>query len=222
MAELRRIDLARRIDHTILKADATPMQVEALCGEAIEFHCASVCINGAFVPLVKRALLGSDVKTCAVLGFPLGAMSTSGKANEARLLVDDGAQELDMVIAIGMLKAGRDTDVASDIRSVVRAAGNVPVKVILETCLLTDDEKVRACKLTVDSGAAFVKTSTGFSSGGATLADVRLMRSTVGTAAKVKASGGIRDTATALSMIEAGADRLGLSATAAVLAGLAP
>lgn len=217
---MNRRQLAATIDHTILKADATPAQVEKLCAEAREFGCASVCVNGVFVPLVAKQLAGSSVLTCAVAGFPLGAMSAQGKALETKALVDAGAQEIDMVLCVGLLKAGDDRAVEQDIAGVVRAAGKVPVKVILETCLLTNDEKVRACKLSVAAGAAFVKTSTGFSTGGATVEDIRLMRATVTTHAKVKASGGIRDTATALAMIEAGADRLGMSATAAVLAGV--
>jgi deoxyribose-phosphate aldolase len=215
-----RAALAARIDHTILKADATPAQVDAVCTEALELGCASVCVNGSFVSRVASRLVGSKVRTCAVLGFPLGAMSTSAKVAEARSLVADGARELDMVIAVGLLKAGLESEVAADIAAVVRAAGSAPVKVILETCLLTDAEKIRACELAVESGAAFVKTSTGFSTGGATLDDVRLMRRTVGSRCRVKASGGIRDTATALAMIEAGADRLGLSASVAIVRGL--
>lgn len=215
-----RADLAARIDHTILKADATPAQVETICSEALELGCASVCVNGVFVPRVAARLSGSNVLTCAVLGFPLGAMSTAAKAAEAASLVAAGARELDMVLAIGLLKAGLDREVEADIAAVVRAAGSVPVKVILETCLLSDEEKVRACESSVAAGAAFVKTSTGFSTGGATVADVQLMRRTVGARCRVKASGGIRDTATALAMLEAGADRLGLSATVAIVKGL--
>jgi deoxyribose-phosphate aldolase len=217
---LARAELAAKIDHTILKADATAAQVDAICSEALALGCASVCVNGVFVPRVAERLRGSKTIACAVLGFPLGAMSTEGKVAESRGLVAAGAREIDMVLAIGLLKGGEFDAVFTDIASVVRASGAVSVKVILETCLLTDDEKVRACEIAVASGAAFVKTSTGFSTGGATLDDVRLMRQTVGSRCKVKASGGIRDTATALAMLDAGADRLGLSATVAIVNGL--
>lgn len=218
--KLSRAELAARIDHTILKADATPAQVEAVCAEALEFGCASVCVNGVYLPRVVARLRGSRVLACAVVGFPLGAMSLEAKAAEAASLVAAGAGELDMVLAVGLLKAGFDAEVEADIAAVVQAAAGIPVKVILETCLLDDEEKSRACEMSVRAGAAFVKTSTGFSSGGATLDDVKRMRRTVGSRCKVKASGGIRDTTTALAMLAAGADRLGLSATAAVVNGL--
>lgn len=217
---MNRAALAARIDHTILKADATRAAVTKVVDEARAYGCASVCVNGKHVAFVARALAGSNVLTCAVVGFPLGAMDSRAKAQETSGVVAAGAREVDMVIDVGALKDGDDARVRDDIRAVVEAAGDVPVKVILETCLLTHDEKVRACEASVAAGAAFVKTSTGFSTGGATLDDVRLMRKTVGTRCKVKASGGIRDLATALAMIEAGADRLGLSATVAILGAL--
>lgn len=217
---MNRAALAARIDHTILKADATRAAVTKVIDEARAYGCASVCVNGKHVAFVARALADSKVLTCAVVGFPLGAMDSRAKAQETAGVVVAGAREVDMVIDVGALKDGDDARVRDDIRAVVEAAGDVPVKVILETCLLTNDEKVRACRAAVDAGAAFVKTSTGFSTGGATQDDVRLMRATVGTRCKVKASGGIRDLATALAMIEAGADRLGLSATVAILEAL--
>lgn len=217
---MNRAALAARIDHTILKADATRAAVTKVVDEARAYGCASVCVNGKHVAFVARALAGSSVLTCAVVGFPLGAMDSRAKAQETASVVAAGAREVDMVLDVGALKDGDDARVRDDIRGVVEAAGGVPVKVILETCLLTHDEKVRACEASVAAGAAFVKTSTGFSTGGATLDDVRLMRTTVGTRCKVKASGGIRDLQTALAMVEAGADRLGLSATVAILGAL--
>lgn len=217
---MNRAELAARIDHTILKADATRDAVAKIVDEALRYRCASVCVNGKHVPFVAARLAGSPVLTCAVVGFPLGAMDSRAKAQETAGVVAAGAREVDMVLDVGALKDRDDARVRDDIAAVVAAAGGVPVKVILETCLLTNDEKVRACEASVTAGAAFVKTSTGFSTGGATLDDVRLMRASVGTRCKVKASGGIRDLAAALAMIEAGADRLGLSATVAVLEAL--
>ncbi|MBL8766582.1 MAG: deoxyribose-phosphate aldolase [Planctomycetes bacterium] len=217
---MNRAELAARIDHTILKADATRDAVAKIVDEALRYRCASVCVNGKHVPFVAARLAGSPVLTCAVVGFPLGAMDSRAKAQETAGVVAAGAREVDMVLDVGALKDRDDARVRDDIAAVVAAAGAVPVKVILETCLLTNDEKVRACEASVAAGAAFVKTSTGFSTGGATLDDVRLMRASVGTRCKVKASGGIRDLAAALAMIEAGADRLGLSATVAVLEAL--
>ena len=204
--------LAKYIDHTLLKADATPEQIAKVCDEALEYRFASVCVNSCHVPLVARKLKGSDVKTCCVVGFPLGAMITPAKACEAAVAVEAGAEEVDMVINIGALKSGDREAVLEDIRAVVRAAGDALVKVIIETCLLTDEEKVLACELSKQAGAAFVKTSTGFSTGGATAADVALMRRTVGADMGVKASGGVRDLDGALAMIQAGASRIGASA----------
>lgn len=204
------------IDHTILKADATEADVVRLCAEAKEYGFASVCVNSSFVPLVHTQLLGSGVKTCCVVGFPLGAMSTAAKAFEAKQARADGAQEIDMVIHVGALKEGRDNYVLDDIKAVVEAADGALVKVILETCLLTDAQKVRACELAVRAGASFVKTSTGFGPGGATAHDIALMRKAVGPDIGVKASGGIRTRQDALIMINAGANRIGTSAGAAL------
>lgn len=197
------------IDHTMLKADAGKDTIIRYCNEAREHKFASVCVNTCFVPLVAEQLRGSGVKTCCVVGFPLGAMLTSAKAFEASEAVKAGADEVDMVINISALKDGDDAFVEEDIQAVVKASGDAVVKVIIETCLLTDEEKVRACQLAVKAGADFVKTSTGFSTGGATAADVALMRKTVGDRARVKASGGIRTPEDAAAMIEAGADRIG-------------
>lgn len=201
--------MERMIDHTMLKADASRETIVRYCKEAKEYHFASVCVNSAFVPLVAKELAGSDVKTCCVVGFPLGAMLTGAKAFEASEAVKAGAQEVDMVINISALKDGDDAFVEEDIRAVVKASGDAIVKVIIETCLLTDEEKVRACELSVKAGAAFVKTSTGFSTGGATVADVALMKKTVDGKALVKASGGIRTPEDAKALVEAGADRIG-------------
>lgn len=210
--------LAKMIDHTILKADAKPADVEALCREALQYHFASVCVNSSYVPLCAKLLAGSDVMVCAVVGFPLGVMSPEAKAFEAKLCADGGAKEVDMVLNVGRLKAGETAYVKDDIAGVVAAVkGKAGVKVILETCLLTDDEKRIACRLSKEAGAAFVKTSTGFSTGGATAADIRLMRETVGPDMGVKASGGIRTRDDALRMIEAGASRVGASASVAIL-----
>lgn len=197
------------IDHTMLKADAGKDTIIRYCNEAREHKFASVCVNTCFVPLVAEQLRGSGVKTCCVVGFPLGSMLTSAKAFEASEAVKAGADEVDMVINISALKDGDDAFVEEDIQAVVKASGDAVVKVIIETCLLTDEEKVRACQLAVKAGADFVKTSTGFSTGGATAADVALMRKTVGDRARVKASGGIRTPEDAAAMIEAGADRIG-------------
>lgn len=219
---MRRAELAARIDHTILKADASAEQVRKLCEEARRFGCATACVNGARVKLAAELLAGSPVTVAAVVGFPLGAMSVEAKALETALAIADGAREIDMVLNLGWLKDGAHDAVRSDVAAVVEAAQGHAVKVILETCLLTRDEKVAACHLAVEAGAAFVKTSTGFATGGATVDDVRLLAATVHGRARVKASGGIRDLAAALALIEAGADRLGLSATAAVLEALSP
>lgn len=204
------------IDHTILKADAAEADIVRLCAEAKEYGFASVCVNSSFVPLVHTQLLGSGVKTCCVVGFPLGAMSTEAKAFEAKQARADGAQEIDMVIHVGALKEGRDNYVLDDIKAVVEAADGALVKVILETCLLTDAQKVRACELAMRAGAHFVKTSTGFGTGGATAHDIALMRKAVGPDIGVKASGGIRTRQDALNMIKAGANRIGTSAGAAL------
>lgn len=203
------MSIAKMIDHTMLKADASEKTILLYCREAKEYGFASICVNTCFVPLVAKELKGSGVKTCCVVGFPLGAMSTSAKAFEAKQAVADGAEEVDMVINIGAMKDARFDFVKKDIEAVVEASKPAIVKVIIETCLLTDEEKVKACELSVEAGAAFVKTSTGFSTGGATVADVKLMKETVGDRAKVKASGGIRTPEDAKALIEAGADRIG-------------
>lgn len=207
------MDLAKMIDHTLLKPQATREDIARLASEARQYGFASVCVNPCWVPVAAQELTGTEVKVCTVIGFPLGASSTQVKVFETQDAIDHGAAEIDMVIAIGRLKAAEDTAVESDICAVVEAArGKALVKVIIETCLLTDDEKVRACMLAVRAGADFVKTSTGFSTGGARPEDVALMRKTVGKTAGVKASGGIRSKEDALRMVAAGADRLGTSA----------
>lgn len=211
--------LAGRIDHTILGAAATADDVRRVCAEAREHGFASVCVNSRWVPLVAAELAGSDVLTCSVVGFPLGAMSAEAKAAEAAGAVAAGADELDMVISVGDLKGGDLRAVLDDIRGVVLAAAGRPVKVIIETCLLDEEEKAIACELSVRAGAAYVKTSTGMSTGGATHADVTLMRAVVGDGLGVKASGGIRTTQDATAMLAAGADRLGASASIAIATG---
>lgn len=203
-------------DHTILKADATREMVERVCREAREHHFMSVCVNSYYTGFVADELQGSDVRVCTVVGFPLGQMSTKAKAAETRIAVEDGADEIDMVINVGALKGGDDAVVFEDIRAVRKACEGKVLKVIIETCLLNEEEKVRACRLAMEAKADFVKTSTGFSTGGATKEDVVLMRKTVGDTMGVKASGGIRDKEKAVEMLEAGADRLGTSATIAI------
>lgn len=204
--------LASMIDHTILKPEAGKEQVETICREAREYAFASVCVNSSYVPLCAELLRDTEVKVCTVIGFPLGAMSTAAKAAEARQAILDGAEELDMVIHIGMLKDGNNEYVEQDIHSVVEEArGKAAVKVIIETCLLSEEEKVRACLLAKKAGADYVKTSTGFSTGGATAEDIALMKNTVGKDMKVKASGGIRTREKAEEMRKAGADRIGTS-----------
>lgn len=201
----------KMIDHTILKADATEQAVEKVCQEALANDFASVCINPFWVKKAAELLAGSDVKVCTVIGFPLGANMQEVKAFEAKQAIQEGAQEVDMVINIGALKSGLTEVVLADIKAVVEAAGSTLVKVIIETALLTDEEKVVVCKLAVEAGAEYVKTSTGFSTGGATVDDVALMKQTVGDKALVKASGGVRTKEDAEAMIKAGASRLGTS-----------
>lgn len=204
--------LASMIDHTILKPEAGKEQVETICREAREYGFASVCVNSSYVPLCAELLRDTEVEVCTVIGFPLGAMSTAAKAAEARQAILDGAEELDMVIHIGMLKDGNNEYVEQDIHSVVEEArGKAAVKVIIETCLLSEEEKIRACLLAKKAGADYVKTSTGFSTGGATAEDIALMKKTVGKDMKVKASGGIRTREKAEEMRKAGADRIGTS-----------
>ena len=211
--------LNKYIDHTLLKAYATNEQITKLCNEAKEYDFASVCVNTSYVPLCKELLKDSDVNVCCVVGFPLGAMDTVSKAFEAKTAVTNGAKEVDMVINIGKLK-DKDYDyVTNDIKEVVLASKPAIVKVIIETCLLTDEEKVEACKCAMKANAEFVKTSTGFSTNGATVEDVALMKKTVGDTCKVKAAGGIRSYEDAMKMIEAGADRLGCSAGIKIMEG---
>lgn len=212
--------LAAYIDHTLLKADATAKDIEKLCAEARAHRFYSVCVNGSRVSQARHLLDDTDVKVACVVGFPLGAMSGDAKRFETEAAIDDGAHEIDVVLNVGLLKDGEDNQILRELRDVAEAADERPVKVILEACLLTTDEKIRACQLVVESGARFVKTSTGFSHGGATVADVKLFRETVGPKFGVKASGGIRDTKTALAMIEAGATRLGTSASIAIVTGV--
>ena len=210
--------IASMIDHTLLKPEATPAQIEKLCAEAAEYHFASVCVNPVYILLAARLLKGTGVKVCCVVGFPLGAIAPEQKAAEAASCAAMGAEELDMVIHVGAAKAGDWALVQRDIEGVVKAAAGHTVKVIIETCLLTDEEKVKACEAAKAAGAHFVKTSTGFSTGGATTHDIALMRKTVGPEMGVKASGGIRDYETAMAMIEAGANRIGASAGIAIVA----
>ena len=213
-------DLGKLIDHTLLKPDATEKDVRKLCEEARKFVFASVCINPSWVSLCAKLLEGSPVKVCTVIGFPLGATTPTAKSIETRDAIANGANEIDMVINVGALKSGDDALVRRDIDAVVQAAhGRAIVKVILETALLTREEKIKACLLAKQAGADFVKTSTGFSSGGATVEDIALMRETVGPGMGVKASGGIRDTATAAAMVAAGATRIGASASVAIVTG---
>lgn len=220
-------EIAAMIDHTVLKASAKTADIEKLCKEAAENSFASVCVNSVWVPLCAEKLAGTGVKVCTVVGFPLGACNHATKAFEARSAVMDGAEEVDMVIDIGAAKDGRWYDVEADVAGVVEAVRkasaekNVPgkVKVILENCYLTKEEIVEACRVCVKAKADFVKTSTGFGTGGATVEDVKLMRQTVGSGTGVKAAGGIRDKETAVAMIEAGANRIGCSAGIAIIAG---
>jgi len=204
--------IAGLIDHTLLKPDATSQQVERLCAEACEHGFRTVCVNPCYVPLATKRLHCADVGVCTVIGFPLGATLTLTKVRAVHAAVKAGADELDMVMNIGWLKGGEAQAVREDIEAVVEASADRPVKVIIETCLLTDEEKETATRLVVDAGAAFVKTSTGFSSGGATIEDVRLLARVADGRIGVKASGGIRDLAAAKRMVEAGATRLGTSA----------
>ncbi|HAM95632.1 TPA: deoxyribose-phosphate aldolase, partial [Candidatus Azambacteria bacterium] len=204
-------------DHTNLKPTATPEDIEKLCAEARQFGFKAVCVNSCYVALASELLKGSDVLVCAVAGFPLGAMSTAAKKFEAEEAVKDGAGEIDMVMNIGLAKDGDWKGIEEDILAVKQAARGAVLKVIIETCYLTDEEKIAACEAAVRAGAEFVKTSTGFGPAGATIEDVRLMKKAVEGKALVKAAGGVRDKATALAMIEAGADRLGTSNGVAII-----
>jgi len=213
-------ELAQYIDHTLLKPDAPWAAFDTLCKEAIQYKFKTVCINSSRVPYVTKKLQGTPVLVCSVVGFPLGAMDSRAKAFETRRAIEEGAKEIDMVINVGALKSRDLKLVEEDIRAVRRATRpTITLKVILETCLLTDDEKVLACEIAKKAGADFVKTSTGFAGGGATVEDVALMRRIVGPKLGVKASGGIRDFATATAMIAAGATRLGTSASVAIVTG---
>ena len=220
-AELKDISLARMIDHTMLKPEATPSEITTLCDEAKTYGFASVCINPSYVPLCSSLLKGSSVKVCTVIGFPLGATTTATKRAEAEEALNNGAEEIDMVIHIGKLKAGDYEYVFNDINQVVLAAKrkNAVTKVIIETALLTDEEKVKACLISKEAKADFVKTSTGFSKGGATAGDIALMRFVVGTALGVKASGGVRTVEDAEEMIKSGASRIGASASVKIVTG---
>ncbi|EJW17208.1 deoxyribose-phosphate aldolase [Paenibacillus alvei] len=215
------MSIARMIDHTMLKADAVQADIAKLVEEAKQYQFASVCVNPTWVSYCAEQLAGTEVKVCTVIGFPLGASTSAVKALETQDAIANGATEVDMVINIGELKAGNDEFVQKDIEAVVKAAsGKALVKVIIETCLLTDEQKVRACELAVKAGADFVKTSTGFSTGGATREDVALMRKTVGQQTGVKASGGVRSLEDVNSMIEAGATRIGASSGVSIMKGL--
>ncbi|MEX6700266.1 deoxyribose-phosphate aldolase [Peribacillus frigoritolerans] len=214
-------NVAGLIDHTLLKADATKEQIKVLCEEAREYSFASVCVNPTWVKYASELLEGSEVKVCTVIGFPLGATTPETKAFETKDAIANGAHEVDMVINIGALKDKDDELVERDIRAVVAAStGKALSKVIIETSLLTDEEKVRACELAVKAGTDYVKTSTGFSTGGATVEDITLMRKTVGPDIGVKASGGVRNTSDAQNVIEAGATRIGASAGVSIVKGL--
>lgn len=209
----------RMIDHTLLKAESSQDQIKQLCQEAKAHDFFSVCVQPTWISLCKEELAGSGVKIATVIGFPLGANTTETKVFEAKDAIEKGADEIDMVINIGALKSGQDQLVEDEIRAIKEAIGDHILKVIIETCLLTEDEKIRTCQLTLKAGGDYVKTSTGFSTGGAKLEDVKLMKDQVKDQAKVKASGGIRDFATAQKMVEAGADRLGVSAGIAIVEG---
>ncbi|MDQ0299757.1 deoxyribose-phosphate aldolase [Salibacterium salarium] len=212
--------LSTMIDHTLLKPDSTIDQVKTLSNEAKEYNFASVCVNPSMVPVAYSILKDTEVEVCTVIGFPLGATLPGVKAFETKQAIDKGATEIDMVINIGALKSGEELDVQKDVKAVVEAAKDKAlVKVIIETVLLTDEEKEKACVLAVEAGADFVKTSTGFAGGGATLEDVKLMKQVVGDKAEVKASGGVKDEQTALAMIEAGAQRIGTSSGIAIVSG---
>ena len=204
------------IDHTILKPTATILDIEKLCKEAIDHKFYAVCVNGCYTKLAKKKLEGSKVKLAVVIGFPLGAMSTASKVFEAQDCIANGANEVDMVINVGWMKSAKFNLVQQEISSIKKAIGGKVLKVIIETCYLTKEEKIKACTLALEAGADFVKTSTGFGTGGATLEDVKLMKDVVGSKAKIKASGGIKDRATALKYIALGVSRIGTSSGIAI------
>ena len=206
------MDIAKYIDYTLLKATATPADIEKLCKEALEYGFYSVCVNSGYVPLAAQLLKDTDTKVCTVVGFPLGAMSTQAKLYETSVALSQGAQEIDMVLNVGLFLSGNVAKVLEEIALLKQETGDRVLKVIIETCYLNDEQKRLASQVCVDAGADFVKTSTGFGTGGATLADVQLIREIVGDRAKIKASGGIRDKQTALQYIFLGVDRIGASA----------
>jgi len=214
------MELNKLIDHTLLKATATIADIETLCKEAVEYDFYSVCVNSCYVATAKNFLAGTDIKVCSVVGFPLGAMSAKAKYFETGEALSDGADEIDMVLNVGLLKSGEVNKALDEIISLKRCVGeNRVLKVILETCYLTDEEKRLACRMALDAKADFVKTSTGFGSGGATLADVKLMKECVQDKAKIKASGGIRDYETAMQYVNLGVKRIGTSNGIAILKG---
>lgn len=206
------MDIAKYIDYTLLKATATPADIEKLCKEALEYGFYSVCVNSGYVPLAAQLLKDTDTKVCTVVGFPLGAMSTQAKLYETSVALTQGAQEIDMVLNVGLFLSGNVAKVLEEIALLKQETGDRVLKVIIETCYLNDEQKRLASQVCVDAGADFVKTSTGFGTGGATLADVQLIKEVVGDHAKIKASGGIRDKQTALQYISLGVDRIGASA----------
>lgn len=206
------MNLAKYIDYTLLKATATPADIEKLCQEARQYGFFSACVNSSYVPLAAQLLKGTDVKVCTVVGFPLGAMSTQGKLYETSTALAQGAQEIDMVINLGLFLSGQIAKVLDEIALLKQETADKVLKVIIETCYLNDDQKRLAAQICVDAGADFVKTSTGFGTGGATLADVELIKEVVGDRAKIKASGGIRNRETALQYIDLGVSRIGASA----------
>lgn len=217
---MNKAQIAKMIDHTILKTEATESEIIKLCKEAIHYNFASVCVNPSMVPVAAKELKGTHVKVCTVIGFPLGATTTEVKAFETKDVIEKGATEVDMVINVGKLKERNLEYVKNDIKAVVEAAkGKALTKVIIETCLLTEEEKIIACRLSKEAGSDFVKTSTGFSTGGATVEDIKLMRETVGPEMGVKASGGVRSKKDALAMIENGATRIGASASISICEG---
>jgi deoxyribose-phosphate aldolase len=214
------MELAKYIDHTLLKPESTREDIKRVCEEAKHYNTASVCVNPFWIDFVADQLKGTDIKPCCVIGFPLGATLPEVKAYETAAAIRDGAKEVDMVINVGALRGAEFETVYEDIKAVVdAAAGKALVKVIIETCLLTDEQKVIACKLAKQAGADYVKTSTGFSTGGAKVEDIRLMRETVGPEMGVKASGGVRTKADAEAMIEAGASRIGASSSKKIIEG---
>ena len=219
---MQHTDFARYIDHTLLAANATTSQITTLCEEAVAHHFYAVCVNSGYVPLVAKLLAKSEVKVCSVIGFPLGAALTSAKAFEAKAAIEAGAQEIDMVINVGWLQSGEIEAVSADIQAVREVCGPIPLKVILETCLLSDAQIIQICEICREHQVAFVKTSTGFSTGGAREDHVRLMHKTAGPDVAVKASGAVRDRQTAEKMIKAGATRIGTSSSIAIVKGTSP